>query len=75
MGEYSTSKQQNIFGGDFGQEGVYRVLEAVMWRQGMIGWGCITDLIQKDQGMSPKYRDGRQLGIWGLANWVYCVSD
>ena len=41
LGEYSGT----FFSRDFGQERVYRVSEAAMWRQGMIGGGCISDLV------------------------------
>ena len=37
----------------------------------MIGWGCLSDLVQKDQGTGNKYRDERCLGLWGLAACVY----
>lgn len=44
-----------------------RVSEASVWKQGVIDCGCISD-----QG--NKYRAQGKLGVWGLADWMYCVS-
>lgn len=43
------------------------VSEASVWKQGMIDYGCISD-------QRNKFRAQSKLGVWGLADWVCCVS-
>ena len=40
----------------------------------LIGWDHIVSLIGGEKGEGNKHRVQRWLVVWGLAEWIYCVS-
>ena len=70
MGEYSFTSSSALFPRDFGQN-FLPALEMATWNQGMISWGCISDLFRKIKDQGSKYEPQSWFGILQLVDRTY----
>ena len=43
-------------------------------RKYLIAWGPQIDFVQSKKEQGNKYRAQSRIGVWGLADWLYCTS-